>query len=254
MKTRQECFAVRASVAAVRVALLAMALAPAAYAADPSAPDPAVAALTNPTNTIEVGAGYVSQDSFKFGQYNGLFNKGVYGIFNIDARGGAPYDSDSAQRWRIYGTNLGLDDRYLYGEFGDQGTYKVWGSYDQLRSNYATGDTYQTPFQGAGIQPADAAARTGSSRSCRRSNATGGNFRALSPTTGLANTAGERRLDAADAGAAGDRQQHHRQRRSGLPERRPRHDAQDLRGRLQRTTSARAGCSPRARARRSRMA
>ena len=89
MKTRQECFAVRASVAAVRVALLAMALAPAAYAADSGAPDPAVAALTNPTSTIEVGAGYVSQDSFKFGQYNGLFNKGVYGIFNIDARGGA---------------------------------------------------------------------------------------------------------------------------------------------------------------------
>ena len=141
-------FAARASVAAVRIALLSMALAPAAFAADAEAPDPAVTAQTRPTNTVEIGAGYVSQDSFKFGQYNGLFNKGLYGIFNIDVLGGAPYDSDSTQRYRIYGTNLGLDDRYLYGEFGAQGTYKVWGSYDQLRSNYGTGDTYQTPHCG----------------------------------------------------------------------------------------------------------
>jgi len=187
MKTRQECFAVRASVAAVRVALLTMALAPAAFAAGPNEPDPAVAALTNPTSTVEVGAGYVSQDSFKFGQYNGLFNKGLYGIFNIDARGGAPYDSDSAQRWRVYGTNLGLDDRYLYGEFGDQGTYNIWGSFDQLRSNYGTGDSYQTPFQGVGsnlltlpknwVKPI-----------VPQANSTSGNFRALSPITGLGNT------------------------------------------------------------------
>ena len=52
--------------------------------------------LTQPTNSIEAGVGYVSQDSFKFGQYNGLFNKGAYGIFNFDLGGGAPYDSDSA--------------------------------------------------------------------------------------------------------------------------------------------------------------
>ncbi len=187
MKTRQECFAVRASVAAVRVALLAMALAPAAYAADSGAPDPAVAALTNPTSTIEVGAGYVSQDSFKFGQYNGLFDKGVYGIFNIDARGGASYDSDSAQRWRIYGTNLGLDDRYLYGEFGDQGTYKVWGSFDQLRSNFTNGDSYQTPFQGAGSNTLTLP-KNWIKPIVPQANATGGNFRALSPVTGLAPT------------------------------------------------------------------
>ena len=127
MKTTRECLAVRASVAAVRVALVAMALAPAAYAADPAVPDPAVTELTRPTNSVEVGAGYVSQDSFKFGQYNGLFNKGVYGILNLDWSGGAPYDSDSAARWRVYGTNLGLTDRTIYGEYANQGTFKIWG-------------------------------------------------------------------------------------------------------------------------------
>ena len=39
--------------------------------------------LTRPTNVIEAGAGYVSQDSFKFGEYNGLFDRGLFGIFNL---------------------------------------------------------------------------------------------------------------------------------------------------------------------------
>ena len=81
----------------------------------PRLPDPAVTALTQPTNSIEAGVGYVTQDSFKFGQYNGLFDKGAYGIFNFDVRDDTPYDADSAVRWRIVGTNLGLDTRSAYG-------------------------------------------------------------------------------------------------------------------------------------------
>ena len=152
-----------------------------------------MAALTNPTSTIEVGAGYVSQDSFKFGQYNGLFDKGVYGIFNIDVRGGAPYDSDSAQRWRIYGTNLGLDDRYLYGEFGEQGTYRIWGSFDQLRSNYATRRFVPDAVPGRGIQPSDAADELGQAgRAAGRTRPAAISARSR-PTTGLANSHRERR-------------------------------------------------------------
>ena len=184
MKTNQDCFAVRASVAAVRIALLAMTLVPIARAAD-AAPDPAVEALTKPTSSVEVGVGYVSQDSFKFGQYNGLFDKGAYGIFNIDARGGAAYDTDSAMRWRILGTNLGLEDRTLYGEFGDQGTYRIWGLYDELRSNYTSGDSYLTPFLGAGSNVLTLP-KTWIKPVVPQVSATGGNFRALSPTTGLA--------------------------------------------------------------------
>ncbi len=186
MKRTLQDFVVRDSVTAVRAAVLAMALAPAAYAAETGTVDPAVAALTRPTNTVEAGAGYVSQDSFKFGQYNGLYNKGWDAIVNIDYSGGAPFDIDSAVRWRIYGTNLGLTDRTVYGEYADQGTFKLWGLYDELRSNYATGDTYQTPYQGAGssvltlpkgwIKPV-----------VPQVSATSGNFRALSPVTGLAN-------------------------------------------------------------------
>jgi hypothetical protein len=125
-----------------------MAAASAAYAADPAPADPAVTALTQPTNSVEAGVGYVTQDSFKYGQYNGLFNKGAYGIFNFDVRDQTPYDADSAFRWRVFGTNLGLDTRSAYAEAGNQGSFRISVGFDELRSNYT--DSYQTPFVGNG--------------------------------------------------------------------------------------------------------
>ena len=176
---------VRASVAAVRAAIIAMAFAPAAYAADPAAVEPSVADLTQRTNTVEAGIGYVTQDSFKYGQYNGLFSKGPYGIFNLDVRDGTPYDSDSAMRWRIIGTNLGLDTRTVYAEGGQQGTFRIFGGYDELRSNYS--DTYQTPFQGAGSNMLTLPS-TWLKPVVPQASPSTGNFRSLSPVTGLAPT------------------------------------------------------------------
>ena len=117
MKTNNRCFALRASVVAVQGALAAFAAMSTVQAAEG---DNAVRQLTQPTNQVEVGAGYVSQDSFKFGQYNGLFNKGFYGLFNFDVRSPDAYDSDSALRWRVIGTDVGLDTRRLTAEVGQQ--------------------------------------------------------------------------------------------------------------------------------------
>ncbi len=111
MKTKNESFAVRASVIAVQSALVALAAMSAAQAAEA---DDAARRLTQPTNVIEVGAGYVSDDSAKFGEYNGLSNKGIYGIFNFDLRGGGDYDSGDATRWRATGTDLGLETRDIH--------------------------------------------------------------------------------------------------------------------------------------------
>ena len=58
-------------------------------------------------------------------------------------------------RWRIFGTNLGLDTRSAYAEVGKQGTFRIIVGFDELRSNYT--DSYQTPFLGNGIEYADAA-------------------------------------------------------------------------------------------------
>src|SRR5512144_365456 len=101
MKSKQQRFAVRASLVAVRAALVAMAVVSAAQAAESDE----VRQLTQPTNSVEVGAGYVSEDSFKFGEYNGLFNKGAYGIFGFRVYGGGTYGSADPTRWRITGTD-----------------------------------------------------------------------------------------------------------------------------------------------------
>lgn len=141
MSNSKDALMIRASVSAVCSALAALFVLPAAQAADADKP-------TTPSSQIELGVLNDSQLSPKFGDYTGLRDSGAYAIGNFDLRGGAAYDSDSARRWRLTGSNLGLDSRNLRGEFGEQGKYRISLAYDQLphyRSN-----TYQTPFLGAG--------------------------------------------------------------------------------------------------------
>ena len=121
MTTNTNGFTARASVAAVRGALIAMALA--AYTGHAAAQSGQE--LTKPTSTTEIGAGDVSDGSYKAGEYNGLEKKGGFGIGNIDWRGGGAFDSDSALRWRIKGIDLGLETRSLYGEVGVQGKFRL---------------------------------------------------------------------------------------------------------------------------------
>jgi hypothetical protein len=54
------------------------------------------ASQTQPQKKIEAGIGIVSDESFKFGEYNGLQNQGPVGLSSFDFRGGAAYDSGSA--------------------------------------------------------------------------------------------------------------------------------------------------------------
>jgi MtrB/PioB family decaheme-associated outer membrane protein len=106
------------------------------------------ASQTTPEKKADLGVGAVSDSSFKFGEYNGLQNSGPFGVGNFDFRGGAPYDSKSAFRWQLKGTNLGLENRSVYAEFGKQGKYRFFAGYSELRANRS--DTYQIPYVGIG--------------------------------------------------------------------------------------------------------
>jgi MtrB/PioB family decaheme-associated outer membrane protein len=106
------------------------------------------AGQTTPDKKVELGAGDVSDSSYKFGEYNGLQNSGPFGIANFDLRGGAAYDSASTWRWRFSGTNLALETRHVVADFGKQGKFRVIFVYDELLANRA--DTFQTPYQGVG--------------------------------------------------------------------------------------------------------
>ena len=106
------------------------------------------ASQTTPQKRVQFGAGGVSANSFKFGEYNGLQDSGAFGIVNFDLRGGAAYDSKDTWRWRAAGTNLGLEDRNVSLEFGRQGKFQFRFVYDELLANRS--DTFQTPYVGAG--------------------------------------------------------------------------------------------------------
>jgi len=145
MITNASTLTVRASVAVVRGGLIAMALAACAGSAEAQStqkPTP------KPTGTVEVGVGDVSQGSYKAGEYNGLQNKGIFVVGNLDLRGGPSYDGASGVRWRIKGTDLGLETRSLSAQVGVQGRFRFTFGYDELRKNRS--DSYQTPYSGAG--------------------------------------------------------------------------------------------------------
>jgi MtrB/PioB family decaheme-associated outer membrane protein len=107
---------------AVAAALLA-ALAPAVAAEGDE-----VTELTKPTSTVEVGAGYVSKDNQRFGQYSGLNEKGGYGLLGIDYI----QRMDSTGTWiNVRGRNLGLDSRDIRFEINRQGSWKYFIDYSQ---------------------------------------------------------------------------------------------------------------------------
>ncbi len=205
MKTSIHGFPVRLSVAAVRSALVVMALTTVSAL---HAEDATVAELTQPSSSVEVGAMVVSptnnenrnnvvpntngsNTSYKFGEYNGLQKQGTTGILNFDLRGGGSYDSGDATRYRITGTDLGLETRNLSADFGKQGSFRVNLGYDELLRNRS--DTYMTPYLGEGgnsftlpsfwqkpIVPQAAGTAT-------TNTSTATNIRALDPANGTAN-------------------------------------------------------------------
>jgi hypothetical protein len=180
MRNNKSCFAVRALVVAIQAAAVAMAMLAVAQAAEG---DDAKRPLTQPTNSAEAGVGYVSQTSAKFGQYNGLFNQGAYGIFNFDVSGGGIYDSNDPTRWRVTGTDLGLSTRDVSAEYGEQGKFRINLGFDQLEDQRS--GTYQTPYLGTGTNSLNLPSNW-LVPIVPQVNAKSGNFRALSPTTGLA--------------------------------------------------------------------
>ncbi len=144
MKSIQKrSIAARAMVIAVRSALAALAVVPVTYAADVS---DEVRDLTQPSSSFEVGAANVDKGSYKFGEYNGMEKKGGYLIGGFDLRGGG--SDNSAFRYRIKGTDLGLETRTLAAEFGEQGKFRINFGYDELNRNYS--DSYKTLWNGAG--------------------------------------------------------------------------------------------------------
>jgi hypothetical protein len=132
----------------VGAAVIGLVAGTAAYAAEGDNAE--VQALTQPKSSIELGVGNVGSSSFKFSEYNGLQKDGAFLLGNLDLIGGGSYDSSDPTRWRIKVSDLGLSTRSLGAEVGQQGKFRFFIGYDELRHNAPTGDSYRTPYIGAG--------------------------------------------------------------------------------------------------------
>ncbi len=125
---------------------LAVACALAALAAAPAHADPVLTArLFRDTdvlfrdadmsrwsdNYVELGVGHNSQDSYRFGGFTGLTDKGGFPIagFNWLRRDAG----NDAEYWHVYGSTLGLDSRKLQADGGVQGRWGASFNFDQVR-------------------------------------------------------------------------------------------------------------------------
>lgn len=79
--------------------------------------------LTKPSSSLSLGLGVVSKDNGRFGQYNGLTEKGGYGLADVEV---VTRDDATGTWFNVRGRNLGLDSRELRFEHQVQGD---WGYY-----------------------------------------------------------------------------------------------------------------------------
>ena len=94
--------------------------------------------------TPELGVGYVSDASSKFGEYNGLDEDGAYVIANAEAR----YRKEDGRWLDLSAVDLGLDSRFFGVEGGKQGQYELHFRYKELQHNL--NDSGASPFLGVG--------------------------------------------------------------------------------------------------------
>jgi len=93
---------------------------------------------------IELGLGNVSDQSFKFGEYNGLHEKDGFAVGNADIS----YRDPDASYLDLSATDIGLDTRSLSIDGGLRGEYNIFIDYDEL-PHYIS-NTASTPYTGNG--------------------------------------------------------------------------------------------------------
>lgn len=86
----------------------------------------AKAAVVN--SEISLGAGYVSHDNRRFGQYSGLRDAGLYGLIDLSL---VSLNKESGTWTKLYGRNLGLDNRELLLDIERQGNWRYFVGFNQ---------------------------------------------------------------------------------------------------------------------------
>lgn len=99
---------------------------------------------------IEIGVGYNSDDSYKFGKFNGLDEEGAFFIGSFDVRKSRGAGDSSSDYWEFSGQNLGLDGRSVFAQYSRAGSFSVYVDYDERMNNLI--DDGLTPYSGGGTE------------------------------------------------------------------------------------------------------
>lgn len=84
--------------------------------------------LTKPQSVVNIGAAYLFNDNARFGQYTGIRDQGLYGIFNLDF---IKRDDSTGTWYRIMGRNLGFENRDIRVEHTRQGNWGYFIEFSQ---------------------------------------------------------------------------------------------------------------------------
>lgn len=96
------------------------------------ADDEEIKQLVQPESSARLGLGYLSDDNRRFGQYTGVKNQGGYLLLDLDYL----KRDDATGTWtRFFGRNVGLDNRELRGEYGQQGNWRAFIDFNQIPRN-----------------------------------------------------------------------------------------------------------------------
>lgn len=99
-------------------------------------------------NYVDIGAGYLSEDSFKYGKYTGLTDEGIEPLFSFRLQHRPAWDGDNTTHWRMEGFRVRQDGRRLEAVVGQQGTQKLAISYRET-PRFLIEDAV-TPFRDVG--------------------------------------------------------------------------------------------------------
>lgn len=96
----------------------------------------------------ELGAWYLSEDSYRFGKFTGLTDEGWEPVLNFSIWSRPAWDADDTTSWQFQGWRVGLDSMRLKFDYHDQGTQRFTAHYREIPNNrFSDG---MTPFNGIG--------------------------------------------------------------------------------------------------------
>ena len=100
--------------------------------------------LTQPENFVEVGAGWVSNESARFGRYNALDRDGLFAVLGIEYLVRSDFNHPDPLSFTLSARDLGLGNRQLILRTGRQGRFGLEAGYRERR--FRGGDGLVTIF------------------------------------------------------------------------------------------------------------